>query len=68
MLVDVGQGVNRSLEKIDFSCFPNLNKLISKSCIDTAINKPDAIVVTHSLDDHVKELPVEKDILYSFIG
>jgi phosphoribosyl 1,2-cyclic phosphodiesterase len=53
LLVDVGQGVVKSLEKIDLSPYPDFNSLSS----DTTIQLPDAILITHSHDDHVKDLP-----------
>jgi phosphoribosyl 1,2-cyclic phosphodiesterase len=58
LLVDVGEGVTRSLEKIDLSSYPNFGSVVSKSSMGTAANIPDAILLTHSHNDHVKELPL----------
>ena len=61
MLIDIGAGVVRSLEKIDLSSSnPGLSNLISKSspATNTVTSIPDAILITHSHDDHIKELPL----------
>ena len=55
LLVDVGEGIVNSLEKIDLSPYPGFNDLTSKSA---AIQLPDAILITHTHDDHIKELPL----------
>lgn len=53
LLIDVGEGVIQSLGKIDLSSYPDFSGAISKSAI-----APDAVLLTHSHDDHVKELPL----------
>jgi phosphoribosyl 1,2-cyclic phosphodiesterase len=62
LLIDIGAGGVRSLEKIDLlsSSKPALSNLISKSSsdTDTVTNIPDAMLITHSHDDHIKELPL----------
>src|ERR671914_27625 len=55
LLVDVGEGVVKSLEKIDLSPYRDFNDLTTKYA---AIHLPDSILITHSHDDHIKELPL----------
>src|SRR5918995_3842330 len=55
LLVDTGEGVVKSLEKIDLSPYRDFNDLTTKSA---AIHLPDSILITHSHDDHIKELPL----------
>lgn len=55
LLVDVGEGVVKSLEKIDLSPYDDFNDLTTKSA---TIRLPDAMLITHSHDDHIKELPL----------
>lgn len=55
LLVDIGEGVVKSLEKIDLAPYRDFNALTTKSA---AIHVPDAIFITHSHDDHIKELPL----------
>jgi phosphoribosyl 1,2-cyclic phosphodiesterase len=61
LLIDIGAGVVTSLEKIDLSSsnpsFSNLN-LKSSPATNIVANIPDAILITHSHDDHIKELPL----------
>ena len=57
LLVDIGEGVVKSLEKIDLSPYRDFNDLTTSKS-DTAIYLPDAILITHSHDDHIKELPL----------
>jgi phosphoribosyl 1,2-cyclic phosphodiesterase len=58
LLVDVGEGIIQSLEKTDLSSYPDFSSTTTKSSIGTAANIPDAILLTHSHNDHVKELPL----------
>jgi phosphoribosyl 1,2-cyclic phosphodiesterase len=55
LLVDIGEGVVKSLEKIDLSPYRDFNDLTTKSA---AIHLPDAVLITHSHNDHIKELPL----------
>jgi phosphoribosyl 1,2-cyclic phosphodiesterase len=55
LLVDVGEGVVKSLEKIDLSPYRDFNDLTTKYA---PIHLPDSILITHSHDDHIKELPL----------
>ena len=55
LLVDVGEGMIQSLEKTDLSSYPDFGRPTTKSSIGTAANIPDAILLTHSHNDHVKE-------------
>src|SRR5215217_4550438 len=55
LLVDTGEGVVKSLEKIDLSPYRDFNDLTTKSA---AIHLPDAVLITHSHNDHIKELPL----------
>jgi phosphoribosyl 1,2-cyclic phosphodiesterase len=47
MLVDIGEGVVKSIENPDLGVNSSLSSFI-----------PDALLITHSHDDHVKELPM----------
>lgn len=61
LLIDIGEGVIQSLEKIDLSSYPEFNGIIAKSSTSTATIGsiiPDALLLTHSHDDHVNELPL----------
>jgi phosphoribosyl 1,2-cyclic phosphodiesterase len=55
LLVDIGEGVVKSIEKIDLSPYRDFNDFTTKSA---AIHLPDAVLITHSHDDHIKELPL----------
>ena len=62
LLIDVGEGIIHSLEKIDLSSYPDFSGAISKSSrgvsATTSAIAPDALLLTHSHDDHIKELPL----------
>jgi phosphoribosyl 1,2-cyclic phosphodiesterase len=58
LLVDVGEGIIQSLEKTDVSSYPDFSGATKKSSTGTTTNIPDAILLTHSHNDHVKELPL----------
>ncbi|MFZ0740044.1 MAG: MBL fold metallo-hydrolase, partial [Nitrososphaeraceae archaeon] len=58
LLVDVGEGIIQSLEKTDLSSYHDFSSTTTKSSIGTAANIPDVILLTHSHNDHVKELPL----------
>ena len=58
LLVDVGEGIIQSLEKTDLSSYPDFSGATTKSSTGTVANIPDAILLTHSHNDHVKELPL----------
>src|SRR5918994_7185381 len=46
LLIDAGEGVAKSLEKIDLSSIPNVNNsIISKSYKSPIVNTPDAVLV-----------------------
>ena len=55
LLVDIGEGVVKSLEKIDLSPYRDFNDLTTKSAV---IHLPDSVLITHSHNDHIKELPL----------
>jgi phosphoribosyl 1,2-cyclic phosphodiesterase len=56
LLIDVGKGVLKSLEKMDLSS-ADISGPIANFFKNSSANVPDAVLVTHSHDDHVKELP-----------
>jgi phosphoribosyl 1,2-cyclic phosphodiesterase len=67
LLVDIGEGVIRGLEKIDLSSYPDFNNLTSSKSSTTTgvpVHIPDAILITHSHDDHIKELPLIMSKIY----
>ena len=57
LLIDVGEGVLKSLEKMDPSS-PDASDIISNFFKSSSANMPDAVLLTHSHDDHIKELPL----------
>jgi phosphoribosyl 1,2-cyclic phosphodiesterase len=58
LLVDAGEGVAKSLEKIDLSYSQNVDNINSKFLKDPVVNIPNAVLVTHSHNDHIKDLPL----------
>ena len=54
MLVDVGQGVVKSVEK-------GASELAKSSLPPSSSFIPNALLITHSHDDHIKELPILVD-------
>src|SRR5919197_1526140 len=55
LLIDVGKGVLKSLEKMDLSS-ADISGPISNFFKSSSTNIPDAVLITHSHDDHIKEL------------
>jgi mRNA degradation ribonuclease J1/J2 len=60
MLIDAGEGVAKSLDRMDISSSSNVNNnnIISKSLKNPIIKIPDAVLITHSHNDHIKDLPL----------
>jgi phosphoribosyl 1,2-cyclic phosphodiesterase len=63
MLVDVGHGIVQSIQKgISERGFNNLRSLsVPSSSSPSSIIVPDAVLVTHSHEDHIAELPLLAD-------
>jgi ribonuclease BN (tRNA processing enzyme) len=53
-----GEGVAKSLEKMDLSSSPNDDSIISNFFKDPNMNLPDAVLITHSHNDHIKDFPL----------
>jgi phosphoribosyl 1,2-cyclic phosphodiesterase len=59
LLIDAGEGVAKSLEKMDLSSSsPNVDSSIPKPLKSSIVNLPDAVLVTHSHNDHIVDLPL----------
>jgi phosphoribosyl 1,2-cyclic phosphodiesterase len=58
LLIDAGEGVAKSLDKMDISSSTNADSVISRFFKDHVVNMPDAVLITHSHNDHVKDLPL----------
>jgi phosphoribosyl 1,2-cyclic phosphodiesterase len=57
LLIDAGEGVAKSLEKMDITS-PNVDSIISRFFKSSIVNLPDAVLVTHSHNDHIVDLPL----------
>ena len=58
LLIDAGEGVAKSLEKIDPSYSHNVDNINSKFLNDPVVKIPNAVLITHSHNDHIKDLPL----------
>ena len=58
LLIDAGEGVAKSLEKTDISSSLNVDRSIPKFFKGSIVNLPDAVLVTHSHNDHIVDLPL----------
>jgi phosphoribosyl 1,2-cyclic phosphodiesterase len=58
LLIDAGEGVAKSLEKMDLSSSPNVDSIVSRSFKSPIVNIPDVVLVTHSHNDHIVDLPI----------
>jgi phosphoribosyl 1,2-cyclic phosphodiesterase len=58
LLIDAGEGVVKSLEKMHLTNSYDVNNIASEFFKDSVVNIPDAVLVTHSHNDHIKDLPL----------
>ena len=59
LLIDAGEGIAKSLDRMDIPSYPDVNNnIISKSLKNHIVKIPDAVLVTHSHNDHIKDLPL----------
>jgi phosphoribosyl 1,2-cyclic phosphodiesterase len=56
MLVDIGQGIVKSIEKGILSL--GFTPTTTTTTASSSLSIPDAVLITHSHDDHIKELPI----------
>jgi phosphoribosyl 1,2-cyclic phosphodiesterase len=55
LLIDAGEGVSNSLEMMNIP-YPRDDSIASKFAENPNISIPDAVLITHSHDDHIKDL------------
>jgi phosphoribosyl 1,2-cyclic phosphodiesterase len=57
LLIDVGEGVSNSLEVRDVP-ETKVDSIVSKLTKNPIVNVPDAVLITYSHNDHIKDLPL----------
>jgi phosphoribosyl 1,2-cyclic phosphodiesterase len=57
LLIDAGEGVSNSLGVMDIS-HSKVDSIVSKFTENLLVNIPDAVLLTHSHNDHIKDLPL----------